>query len=187
MSSKLNDLDPQSLLVLYVAGELTNGDKVALEKRLAADPALAADLERLREAQVVCADALRDGDDQIRLPVSEGVAVRRVTRAMAQWQVDRARMVPANTPKGWRIPWWAYPTAAAAIGQVMPALRVSCRTSSTWSSVIRVITVPVAPARAVRPERCRYALCSAGGSAWMTRFRSSTWMPRAAMSVATMV
>ena len=36
-----------------------------------------------------------------------------------------------------------------------PALRVSSRTSETWSSVISVTTVPSAPARAVRPERCR--------------------------------
>ena len=45
------------------------------------------------------------------------------------------------------------------------ALRVSACTSPACSSVISVITVPAAPARAVRPERCRYALCSTGGSA----------------------
>ena len=38
---------------------------------------------------------------------------------------------------------------------LMPAARVRSRTSRTWSSVISVITVPAAPARAVRPERCR--------------------------------
>ena len=70
---------------------------------------------------------------------------------------------------------------------LMPALRVRSRTSRTCASVISVTTVPDAPARAVRPERCRYALCSTGGSAWMTRRTSSTWMPRAAMSVATSV
>ncbi len=69
----------------------------------------------------------------------------------------------------------------------IPALRVRSRTSRTWSSVMSVTTLPDAPARAVRPERWRYALCSTGGSAWMTRPTSSTWMPRAAMSVATSV
>lgn len=38
---------------------------------------------------------------------------------------------------------------------VTPALRVRSRTSRTWSSVISVMTVPLLPARAVRPERCR--------------------------------
>ena len=67
----------------------------------------------------------------------------------------------------------------------MPAWLASVRTSERWAAVITVTTTPSAPARAVRPERCRYALCSAGGSTWMTSSMSSTWMPRAAMSVAT--
>ena len=46
-----------------------------------------------------------------------------------------------------------------------PALRMRERTSAAWAWTWMVITVPAAPARAVRPERCRYALCSAGGSA----------------------
>ena len=37
----------------------------------------------------------------------------------------------------------------------MPALRVRSRTSLTCSSIIRVMTVPLLPARAVRPLRCR--------------------------------
>ena len=46
-------------------------------------------------------------------------------------------------------------------------------------------TLPVSPARAVRPARCRYSLGPLGGSTWSTRPTSSTWMPRAATSVAT--
>jgi anti-sigma factor RsiW len=114
-SSELNDLDLDSQLMLYIAGELTNGAKSALEKRLAADPKLAAELARLRETQLFCADALKVGDEQLRFPVSEGVAVRRVGRVMAQWQVDRARTVAATAVKSRRIPVWAYPAAAAAI------------------------------------------------------------------------
>ncbi len=115
MSSELNELDLDSQLVLYIAGELTNGAKAALEKRLAADPKLSAELARLRETQLFCAGAMRVGDEQLRLPVSEGVAVRRVGRVMAQWQVDRARAVAATAVKNRRIPVWAYPAAAAAI------------------------------------------------------------------------
>ena len=52
---------------------------------------------------------------------------------------------------------------------LMPARLVSSRTSACWSGVATVTTTPAAPARAVRPERCRYALCSAGGSTCTTR------------------
>ena len=48
-----------------------------------------------------------------------------------------------------------------------------------------VTTRPALPARPVRPARCRYVLYSSGASAWITRSMSSTWMPRAATSVAT--
>ena len=115
MPDSREQFDVESQMLLYIAGELTNGAKAALEKRLASDPKLAAELAKLRETQVFCADALRVGDSQIRLPVSEGVAVRRVGRAMAQWQVDRARAVVANGVKTRRIPAWSYPAAAAAI------------------------------------------------------------------------
>ena len=115
MPNQIDQLDADSLMVLYIAGELTNGDKAAFERRVASDPKLADELARLRETQVFCFEALRAGDEAMRLPVSEGVAVRRVGRALVQWQVDRARLVAANGIKTRRIPAWAYPAAAAAI------------------------------------------------------------------------
>src|SRR3954471_19585960 len=76
------------------------------------------------------------------------------------------------------------PGLIADTSGLIPAWRASVRTSPAWSGVAMVTTAPSAPARAVRPERCRYALCSAGGSTCTTSATSSTWMPRAAMSVA---
>jgi anti-sigma factor RsiW len=114
MASQLNELDSDALLVLYLAGELANGEKAALERRLAGEPALAAELQRLREAQAFCVDTLKAVDEQGRLPVSEGVAVRRVSRAMQQWHVDRVRAAPSSRKKGLPLPWWSYPVAAAA-------------------------------------------------------------------------
>jgi len=114
MASQLNELDTESLLVMYLAGELTNGDKAAVERRLAAEPKLAAELDRLRELQAFCVDTLRRGDAEQRLPVSEGVAVRRISRAMQQWQIDRVRARPAMKKRGLPLPWWCYPAAAAA-------------------------------------------------------------------------
>ena len=79
----------------------------------------------------------------------------------------------------------AEPGLTVAASGLTPARRISPRTSAAWAGLCRVMTTPSAPARAVRPDRCRYALCSAGGSAWITKPMPSTWMPRAAMSVAT--
>ena len=37
---------------------------------------------------------------------------------------------------------------------VTPALRIRARTSAAWAVVCTVTTVPAAPPRAVRPDRC---------------------------------
>ncbi len=79
----------------------------------------------------------------------------------------------------------AAPGLTRAITGLTPACRVSVRTAANCSGVDRVTTTPSAPALAVRPERCRYALHSDGGSTCTTRPISSTWRPRATMSVAT--
>src|SRR5207237_9735977 len=86
----------------------------AVGRRRAIEPALVAELTRLREAQEFCAGTIKSVDDQARLPVGEGVAVRRVSRAIQQWQVDRIRTTPATKKRGLPLPWWSYPTAAAA-------------------------------------------------------------------------
>src|SRR5699024_3062072 len=57
---------------------------------------------------------------------------------------------------------------------LIDAWRISWRTSRRCSCSPTVTTWPLAPARAVRPDRCRYALCSAGGSTCTTSSMSST-------------
>ena len=49
---------------------------------------------------------------------------------------------------------WLGPEIFVVVGEILAA-RVRSRTSLTCWSVISVTTVPAAPARAVRPERCR--------------------------------
>jgi anti-sigma factor RsiW len=114
MSGQLNDLDNDSLLVLYISGELANGEKAAFERRLANEPALAAELEKLRAAQTFCAETIASADATAHMPVGEGVAVRRVSRAMQQWQVDHIRATQTTHKKGLPLPWWSYPVAVAA-------------------------------------------------------------------------
>src|SRR2546421_13037200 len=54
-------------------------------------------------------------DRATRLPAPESVGVRRVVRAMRQWQALRlAAPKPAEVRRRFRFPVWAYPLAAAA-------------------------------------------------------------------------
>jgi anti-sigma factor RsiW len=116
MPTETEQLDQDALLMLYVADELSAEQRAELEGRLAGDPELAAELARLRDARDVCFAALARADGRGRLPMSEGVAVRRVGRAMRQWQVERelARNAAAPAAPRRKLAWWVYPSAAAA-------------------------------------------------------------------------
>jgi hypothetical protein len=117
MAAQVEQLDLESTLMLYAADELPAAERSAMDARLAAEPALASRLELLCSSRRICFDALERDDQQDRLPTSQGVAVRRVARAMRQWQVDRlvARPSAPAAPRRLRIPGWTYPTAAAMI------------------------------------------------------------------------
>jgi hypothetical protein len=105
----------EAVLMMYLSDELPAEDRAEVERRLAADPAMRAQWDRLREAHAGFAAAMPALDRATRLPAPEAVGVRRVLRAVRQWQADRvARPVaPAATPP-FRFPVWAYPLAAAA-------------------------------------------------------------------------
>src|ERR1700722_9255497 len=49
----------------------------------------------------------------------------------------------------------ADPGVTLALSGTTPAFRIRSRTAAAWAGVCRVITVPAAPALAVRPDRCR--------------------------------
>ena len=116
MSPELDQLDIDALLLLYVSGELSADDAAEVDRRVAADAVLAAQLQRVRETQSFVDQTLRVDDEQARLPMSADTAVRRVSRAMKQWQVDRLTkksMAPVTTPR-FRLPVWSYPVGIAA-------------------------------------------------------------------------
>ncbi len=115
MASLLEQLDINSLLLMYLANELSSADRIEMEQRLASDPALAEELARLRQAQAVVESALLSGDAATPLPMSCDTAVRRVSRAMKQWQVDRlTRKAIAPQRAHFRLPIWSYASAVAA-------------------------------------------------------------------------
>lgn len=116
MSNVLQQLEsPEAVLMLYAADELSPADRAEVERRLAADAGMRAELERLRHANDVFAAGMASLDRSTRLPMPEAVGLRRVARAMRQWQADRARRPAAVVDRpALRYPWWAYPVAAAA-------------------------------------------------------------------------
>ena len=113
MPSPDEQLDQDSLLLLYLAGELPPLRQAEISRRLSTDAGFSARLDALREAQERVEALLAELDRRERLAVQEGVAVRRVSRAMAQWAIDRAVM-PAAKKRNLAPPWWAYPSAVAA-------------------------------------------------------------------------
>ena len=105
----------EAVLLMYLADELPPQDRIEVERMFAADPALGRELERLRDAHDAFVRAMPGLDRASRLPVPQGVAVRRVVAAMRQWHAKRAaRPAPVPEAPPLRFPWWAYPMAAAA-------------------------------------------------------------------------
>lgn len=116
MTPLLEQLDRESMLLMYAADELSAEDRLEVERRVAADSSLAAALEEIRQLNAVCDAALRTEDEQTRLPMSADTAMRRMSRVMKQWQTDQASrkaMAPVP-PHRFHLPIWAYPGAVAA-------------------------------------------------------------------------
>ena len=116
MASLLQQLENnEAMLLMYLADELPAEDRAEVERMLAVDAGLRADLDRLQGAYNAFAAAVERQDAVSRPPVPESVAVRRVGRAMAQWHARRLATAKQVEPVSTlRYPWWAYPLAAAA-------------------------------------------------------------------------
>jgi hypothetical protein len=107
--------DSDSVLLMYLADELPVEDRLEVERMLAVDAGMRAQFERLRETHAWFADTMARADLANRPAVPEAAAVRRVGRAMRQWNARRLAAAPAPAARRTlRYPWWAYPLAAAA-------------------------------------------------------------------------
>jgi anti-sigma factor RsiW len=115
MGSILEQLDQESVVLMYVAGELPAEDAAEVVRRLAADPKLAEELERVTASLAFCEGALSADDEATRLPMSAETAVRRMSRAMKQWQVDRLtkKTMQPGSRQPFRLPVWSYPVGVA--------------------------------------------------------------------------
>ncbi|HZZ42222.1 MAG TPA: hypothetical protein VFE58_04750 [Tepidisphaeraceae bacterium] len=118
MKTLLDQLDRDSILVLYAAEELSSDDQNRADAMLRADPQMRADLEALRASMIQTDAALQHADQTQRLPVDPRIMQRHVSRMIHQWQFTRPDAPPTMAQKvvGLKFPWWSYPaTAAAAI------------------------------------------------------------------------
>jgi anti-sigma factor RsiW len=115
MSSLLQKLQNEAILLLYLADELPAEDRAEVKQMLSVDAQLRAELQQLQSSQEKIIAELANLD-RVPTRISEAVAVRQVSRAMKQWQVDRLSR-PVETPvvkRGLRYPWWAYPAVSVA-------------------------------------------------------------------------
>ena len=108
----VEQLDQTSELLMYLAGELSHRQSMALEKRLVADSALARELESLRGLQSNF-DAQMQVLDEKRIP-GQAMAVARIARAMRVHGVNQEAVEALAPRRVLRMPVWAYPIAAAA-------------------------------------------------------------------------
>jgi len=136
VASLLDQLDRrESVLLMHLAGELSAGDRAEVQRRLAADPALAADLEQLRSTYDVIIGGLDRLDAADPLPVDTTVAVKRVGDVLRQRLsvpgVRRAR--PAAKPVPYDIPRRIFGWAAVAAG-IAVAATVLPQLAQMWRS-----------------------------------------------------
>jgi len=122
MSNLLQQLENnEAILLMYLAGELPEPDRVEVEQMLVNDDALRAALSDLAALQVDVGGLLSRAENGGFTATSRREAsIRRVTRAMTAARAQAAPATPlpgasADEPRPFRLRWIAYPIAAAAI------------------------------------------------------------------------
>jgi len=111
-----DQLDIESQLLLYLAGELPEAERARLEGLLGQDASLRGQLATLSVAKE-CADSALQVVEEAH-PIADArldAAVRQTSRAIRQWQVDRLsfRHAPPRSRMP-RLDWRAYAGAVAA-------------------------------------------------------------------------
>ena len=130
--SLLDQLDRrESVLLMYLAGELSPRELAEVDRRLSADPGLAADLDGLRSIQDAVTGHLARLDAADPLPVDPSIAVKRVGDMLRQRMAVPAarRLTPAAKAQApydvsrRLVGWAAVAAAVAVVASVAPAGR----------------------------------------------------------------
>ena len=91
--------DDHSVLLMYLMDELPASQRQLVERRLENEPSLKAELEKLRAAHETFLQEMTALDRSQPLPADGGL--RKVTRTIRQWQVDRARADAHQGGRAW--------------------------------------------------------------------------------------
>jgi len=118
MSNLLHELENnEAILLMYLAGELPEEDRIEVEQMLAGDPALRAELAELAALQDRVSGMMARADINSTDVSRREAVVRRVSRALTAARLEplRTESAPADTARRrLRIAWWAYPIGIAA-------------------------------------------------------------------------
>ena len=115
MRSLLSQLDSdEAMLLMYLADELPQQDRVQVARMLEQDGGLRAQLETMRalmqSTEQGLAGAVRVDDISAERAIRNAISAMRVRTAEMRRDEDAV-----ERDEGWRMPGWAYPVAAAAI------------------------------------------------------------------------
>lgn len=114
MSSLIQQLNQESILLMYLAEELSASDRADVEKMLASDDRLRQELDSLRNAYDGVHQAIGQADQTERLALPVGTAARRVGLAARSWHVRRLSAPEApKRRRALQFPWWSYPLTSA--------------------------------------------------------------------------
>lgn len=108
MKSYLHQLQTnEAILLMYLADELPAHERAEVEQMVAADAALARELENLRQAHELAMNSLRSLDAATRPAVPEAMALRDVSRLIQEWSDRQAQAEPEaplviHRPMPWR-------------------------------------------------------------------------------------
>jgi anti-sigma factor RsiW len=114
MKSQIHNLDRESLLVLYLAGELSAKEQVQVDAMLAADPGLRREYEELIAAKSAMDAAIGAADAKLPLPAPQSASARKVSAAIKQWHVDRTTRRNSISIRPPRRYGWLYTSGAVA-------------------------------------------------------------------------
>jgi hypothetical protein len=110
------NLDRESILLMYLADELSVEDRAEVEQMLSTDRVLRQQYDELVAMMQLTGNGLTALDNKEPMPIPMASSVRRVARAMNQWQVDRiaAAQPEVQTLPARRFGWVATIAAVAA-------------------------------------------------------------------------
>lgn len=122
--------DNNAILLLYLAGELPEADRLEVDRRLAADPNLAEQLAELNgiHQRIGSGIAALDEADQGRF--SPDSAINTAVATIEGWRFGPRLVIPQTAPQKHRVWSWAAPASLAASILIAATIWMAHRTAN---------------------------------------------------------